>query len=282
MTQTKHVLHRDEFPRSNSYDPDWVMDSQMGPNALWLIEWLCQEMSLQPEMRVLDLGCGTALSSIFLAREFNVRVWAADLWVSPDQNWRRVSDAGVNEHVFPMRIEAHALPFAREFFDAIVSVDAYHYFGTDELYMGYLSCFLRPGGKVGIAVPGLMRSIEKDVPRHLTQKQSNGHSFWEDDCISFHTVQWWHALWERSNRVEVALANTLPDGWKYWRDFEIALERAGKNKFPSVAEALETDRGKYIGFVRLVGNRKKGIDPLNLYDPGLIALMRERLKANPL
>ena len=35
---------------------------------------------LEPGMRVLDLGCGKGLSSIFLAKEFGVQVWAADLW----------------------------------------------------------------------------------------------------------------------------------------------------------------------------------------------------------
>jgi len=38
-----------------------------------------QVLTLRPGMRVLDLGCGTALTSIFLAREYDVEVWATDL-----------------------------------------------------------------------------------------------------------------------------------------------------------------------------------------------------------
>ena len=72
MIQNQHALYRSEFPLSNSYDPEWVMDNQMGPNALWLMEWLCQDLDLKAEMRVLDLGCGTAMTSIFLARELGV------------------------------------------------------------------------------------------------------------------------------------------------------------------------------------------------------------------
>ena len=280
MTQAEHVLSRPEFPRSNTYDPDWVMDCQMGPNALWLIEWLCEELELKPGMRVLDLGCGTAMTSIFLAREFDVRVWAADLWISPDENWRRIRDAGLEDRGFPLRAEAHSLPFAEEFFDAIVSVDAYQYFGTDELYLGYMSRFVRPGEKIGIVVPALMRPFENGVPQHLAQEQSHGHPFWEDECICFHTAQAWRERWERSNRVDMAVADTLPDGWKLWRDFEAALDTAGKNRFPSSVEALDADQGKYMGFVRLVGVRKEGHAPLNLYDPTAIARMAGRQSKN--
>ncbi len=275
MTQNEqeHVLHRPEFPRSNAYDPDWVMDHQMGPNALWLMEWLCEDMDLKEDMRVLDLGCGTAMSSIFLAREFGVRVWAVDLWVDPDQNWRRICDAGVADRVYPLRVEAHALPFAKEFIDAAVSVDAYQYFGTDTLYLGYLARFVKPQGRMGVVVPGLMTPFAGEIPSHLTQKQSNGTPFWEDECNSFLTKERWREIWESSNRIDLGQVDTMSDGWRHWRDFEAALEEAGKNQFDSVAEALDTDRGRYLGFIRLVGDRKEGSTPANLYDPGLIASM---------
>ena len=34
--------------------------------------------NIRPGMRVLDLGCGTAISSIFLAKEFGLQAWAAE------------------------------------------------------------------------------------------------------------------------------------------------------------------------------------------------------------
>ena len=70
-----------EFPRSAKYDTAWTIENMMGPNVLWLTESLGQMMELRPGMRVLDLGCGTAISSIFLSREFDLQVWATDLWV---------------------------------------------------------------------------------------------------------------------------------------------------------------------------------------------------------
>lgn len=130
MEDVRALLTRPQFPRSANYDPEWMLEHQMGPNALWLVEWLCERVPLSRGMRVLDLGCGKALTSIFLAREFGVHVHALDLWMGPDHNLRRAQEAGVGDLVCPLKGEAHALPFARGYFDAIVSIDAYQYFGT--------------------------------------------------------------------------------------------------------------------------------------------------------
>ena len=62
------LLKNGRFPGSAKYDPEWVLKGWMGPNVLWLTEWLCEKMELKPGMRVLDMGCGKALSSIFLAK----------------------------------------------------------------------------------------------------------------------------------------------------------------------------------------------------------------------
>ncbi|MBR9975325.1 MAG: methyltransferase domain-containing protein [Bacteroidetes bacterium] len=267
MTDIAEIFRRPEFPKSSSYDPEWMMDNQMGPNAVWLAEWLTEGMDLREGSRVLDLGCGKALTSIFLAREFGVQVWAADLWIGPDHNWRRAVEAGVGSRVFPLRAEAHSLPFAEGFFDAVVSVDAYQYFGTDELYLGYLARFLRPGAAIGVVVPALMREIV-DVPAHLLAPQANGKVFWEDECWSFKTSAWWERLWKRSGKVQGVRTDTLPDGWRHWRDFERALEAAGKGIFPSDAEALDRDAGATIGFARMLAERGDG-EVMNLYDPAL-------------
>src|SRR5262249_7991291 len=134
---------------------------------LWLTEWLTEALDLRPGMRVLDLGCGRALSSVFLRREFGVQVWATDLGVSAAENLRRARDAGAHHRVLPPRADARSLPFADEFFDAIVSIDSFYYYGTDDLFLPSLARFVKPGGPVGIAGAGLMREIEGPVPDHL-------------------------------------------------------------------------------------------------------------------
>lgn len=92
----------------------------------------------------------------FLAKEFGVQIWVADLLIKPTDNYVRIKEAGVEDRVFPIHADARDLPFAEGYFDAILCTDAYIYFGTDGLYLDDLHQFVKPGGQIGITVPGFM------------------------------------------------------------------------------------------------------------------------------
>jgi len=68
-------------------------------DPLCLTEWLAGALELRPDMRVLDLGCGRAASSIFVHREFGLQVWATGLWFSESENLQRIRDAGAENGV---------------------------------------------------------------------------------------------------------------------------------------------------------------------------------------
>jgi SAM-dependent methyltransferase len=234
------------FPRSTSYHPDWVIASAGGgANALWLTEWLTESMNLQPGMRVLDLGCGRAMSSIFLRREFGVQVWATDLWFSASENLERIRDAGVDDGVFPIHADARSLPFASGFFDAVVSIDSFPYYGTDDLYLNYLAQFVKPGAAIGIAGAGLICEIDGVIPEHLRE-------WWEPGLWCLHSPAWWRRHWERTEIAAIEVADTMPDGWKLWLEWQRVV--AANNEVE--IRAVEADRGRYIGYVRLVGQRR--------------------------
>ena len=255
--QLAAMLKIERFPRSSGYDPQWVVENNMGPNALWLTEWLCERMDLKPGMRVLDMGCGKVLSSVFLAREYGVQVWANDLWISATENWQRIRDAGLEERVFPIHAEAHGLPYAEGFFDALVSVDSYHYYGTDDLYFKYFRHLVRPGGQIGIVVPALMKDVSVPVPQHLARLGPGHGASWAEECWSIHTLAWWRNLWERTGRADIEVADILPDGWRQWLDFEKVVQLTGSHFFDDEILALQADRGEYLGFVRMVARRKE-------------------------
>lgn len=251
------MLRVEAFPRSAAYDAEWMLKGEMGPNAVWLTEWLCERMALEPGMRVLDMGCGRVLSSVFLARELGVQVWATDLWIEATENWERIQEAGVADRVFPIHAEAHALPYADGFFDTIVSLDSYHYYGTDDLFLSRFVRLVRPGGQIGIVVPALMRELDDGVPDYLTRRTEGGGRFWDPaECFSFHTVEWWRRHWAQTELVDVEAADTMPDGWRHWLQFERAKKAAGTNRWDDEIPALEADQGRYLGFVRLVARRR--------------------------
>jgi cyclopropane fatty-acyl-phospholipid synthase-like methyltransferase len=252
-TELAALLAIDAFPRSASYDPEWMLENQMGPNAVWLAEALSQEMNLQPGMRVMDLGSGRATSSIFLAQEFHLQVWATDLWVRASENWQRVCAANLEQQVFPIHAEAHELPFANSFFDALVSFDAYHYFGTDDLYLGYCTHFVRSGGYLGIVVPGVLHELNGELPTHLV-------SHWNWQWWSFHSPQWWQRHWEKTGLVDVEIADSIPDGWKHWLKWvEVCHDQGFDQRLPSSQQEIDmlrSDAGQTLGFTRLVARKR--------------------------
>src|SRR5262245_39993636 len=246
MTVDQRLIY-DRFPRASGYHPEWVLASaSSAANALWLTEWLAEALDLQPGMRVLDLGCGRAMSSIFLRREFGVQVWAADLWFSPSENLERIRDAGVEDGVFPIHIDARMLPFAAEFFDAIVSIDSFIYYGTEDLYLNYLARFVKPGGPIGIAQVGLMNEFDGPVPEHLRE-------WWaQDQPWSFHSAAWWARHWGRTGILDIEIADTLADGCRFWVDW---LRLVAPDNATEIG-ALEADAGRHLGYVRVVGRRR--------------------------
>lgn len=254
MTADQRLVS-DRFPRASAYHPDWVLASASGgANPLWLTEWLCEALELRPGMRVLDLGCGRAMSSIFLRREFGVQVWATDLWFSASENCQRICDAGIEDGIFPIHANARELPFAAGFFDAIVSLDSFFYYGTDDMYLGDLARLVKPGGQIGIAQAGMMKEIDGAIPPHL-------QGWWTQDqpwCL--HSAGWWRRHWEKSGILDIQLADTLPDGWRFWRDWLglVAPDNATE------IQALEADEGLHFGYVRAVGRRRLGA---SLHEP---------------
>ena len=88
-------------------------------------------------------------------------VWATDLWFSPTDNWQTICEAGSDHLVYPVYADGNKLPYAEEFFDAIVSVSAYHYFGG---VPGFLSNqfirLVKPGGLFGFSSPGLVKDLD--------------------------------------------------------------------------------------------------------------------------
>ncbi|HAC92859.1 MAG TPA: SAM-dependent methyltransferase [Planctomycetaceae bacterium] len=236
------------FPRSQAYHSEWVIESASGgANSILLVEWLTAALELKPGMKILDLGCGRAASSVFLAREYGVTVWATDLWFSPSENLQRIRNAGFAENIFPIHSDARNLPYADDFFDAILSIDAFPYFGTDDHYLNYLARFVKPNGIIAIAGSGFLQEIESTIPSQLSELLAA-----EPSMLSMHSSPWWRRHWEKAGIVDVELADSMPDGWQLWLEW---LETIAPDNRMEI-EAVRTDVGRYLGYNRIVSRRR--------------------------
>ena len=180
--------------RADHYRQYFTGDYLMGPNSFRLLEELIRRNPYEACYdRTLDLGCGKAMTSVFLAGETSAKsVYAFDLWVSATDNLKRIRDLSLEDRIIPIHGDALDMPFAQDWFDTIVSVDSYHYFGCKEgVFAGRILPFVRRGGSVMIAVPGLREEPQGEM-RTLFEAWAEG-----DDSLCFRTVRWWKELLER-------------------------------------------------------------------------------------
>ena len=142
----------------SDYKKYFSSETMMGPNSVRVLEELFDKYPLQlaPNDLILDLGCGKGLTSLVIAKETGARVYANDLWISAEENGKRFAQWGVGEQITPVCEDANDLHFDEKQFDALVSIDAYHYIaGYEGFFQEKIMPFVKDGGIVLIGIPGL-------------------------------------------------------------------------------------------------------------------------------
>jgi len=219
----------------------------MGPSSLVLIDELVSHLSFKPNMRILDLGCGTGLTSIYLAKKFGAQVIASDLWISPSENAKRFAQLEVDHLVTPIYAEAHQLPYAHNYFDMIIAIDSYHYFGYTKNYLEeHLIKFLKPGGTIAIAIPGLQEHCNNERPEAL-------RPFWSED-MHFYSPSWWKNLWLSCDSLnhESIIAFELSSHQAAWQ----AWLNCGNEYALNDQKFIAADQGKYLNSVAVMATKK--------------------------
>jgi len=233
---------------ASDFGYDFLNKNFMGPNAMMIMAELAQSLDLRPGMKVLDLGCGNALTSLYLAKYHGVTVFATDLWITATDNLERVRQFGLEEKVFPIHAEARRLPYAEGFFDVILSVDAYHYFGTDEYYLNeHLFPLLKKGGQIAIAVPGVTADFDKNGPSETLREHCETGEF-----QTFKSNAWWSRLWARAESVVDIKGFDLKCHKAAWDDWLHCGSELGKSDI----YFIECDTDNQLAIVAVVAKRK--------------------------
>ena len=125
-------------------------ETMMGPNCVRILGELFDKypLRLTSDDLVLDLGCGTGLTSLVIAKETGAEVYAVDLWISAEENVKRFAEWGILGRVTPICEDANKLHFNERQFNALVSIDSYHYFAgvKSKLVCKFLCQNKRPTG----------------------------------------------------------------------------------------------------------------------------------------
>ena len=234
-----------KFVKSEKYDKEFLKENMMGPNCLKLLEDMAAHIEFKAGMRVLDLGCGRGLTSMFLAKEFGVTVFATDLWIPATENYLRFKETGLEESIIPIHANALDLPYADQFFDAAVCIDAYLYFGADADYMDRcLAPLIKPDGMIAIAVPGVKTELD-GVPKALAPFIS------PEDFEVFHSYGWWKKNFEQSRLFETELIYEFGSSDEVWNDWlQSDNPYAVRDR-----DMIKADGGRYMNFISIVGRR---------------------------
>ena len=237
-----------KYARSERYNaPEW-MAKIMGPNPIKLEEELLRGHRIPGGAVVCDLGSGQGLTSVFLAREYGFTVYAADLWRDPEENRRFFDALGLDrKQIIPVKADAAALPFEKEFFDAVVSADSYNYFGRDVRYLDdSLLPFVKHGGYIYIAIPGMKKDCHDHLPPELLLS-------WTPEQLEYmHDVAYWKAMVGQCRSAEVISVQEMESNEEVWADW-----LAQENEYAvGDRKAMEAGGGRYLTFIEFVLRKK--------------------------
>ena len=233
-----------EYPHADSYDVELVRSKIMGPNPLKLAEEVLSRHPIARGSHVLDLGSGMALTSAFLHQQYGLTVTAADLWSDAEENQAFLATLGITPaQVRAVHADATDLPFEPESFDAITCIDAYNFFGRDAGFLdSKLLPFLKPHGRVLLAISGLTHDCHDNIPPELLVS-------WTPEQLDYmHDMTWWRAIFEQSRGARIADMWEMETNEEAWADW-----LACDNPYAVGDRAsIEAGAGKYLNFIGVV------------------------------
>ena len=237
-----------QYPRSERYNTPELMAKIMGPNPLKLEEELLTGHGIPSGAAVCDLGSGQGLTSVFLAREYGFKVYAADLWSDPEENRAFFRQMGLtDDEIVPVKADATDLPFERDFFDAVVSTDSYNYFGRDPDYLDdKLLPFVKTGGYIYITVPGMKKDCHDDLPAALLLS-------WTPEQLDYlHDAAYWQKIVSQCRGAKVLDVSEMQSNEEVWADW-----LAQENEYAvGDRKAMEAGGGEYLNFIKIVLQKK--------------------------
>lgn len=232
------------YIRSQRYDIPQFTEKMMGPNPIKLTEELMLENRTPKGAVVCDLGSGQGITSAFLAQEYGFQVYACDLWSDPAEKQAFFDQFGLpHEQLIPVKVDALNLPFEPAFFDAVVSVDSYNYFGRDPNFLGQkLLPYVKPDGYLYFAIPGMKQDCHDHLPPELLLS-------WTPEQLEYmHDVAYWQHMISLTDGIEILSVAEMESNEEVWQDW---LKQENEYAIGD-RKSMDAGGGKYLNFIQIV------------------------------
>ena len=208
---------------SEKYNTKELQSKIMGPNPIKLAEEL--------------------LSDCKINKEYGFKVYAADLWSEPEENRKFFEKMGLSEeNIVSVKADALNMPFEKEFFDGIISVDSYNYFGRDKKFLDEkLLPYIKKGGYLYIAIPGMKKDLHKNLPKELLLS-------WTPEQMEYmHDCDYWRDIVGESS-AEVICVEEMESNEEVWNDWL----RQENEYAVGDRKSMQAGAGKYLNFIKIV------------------------------
>lgn len=241
-----------QYKLAKKYENDYYLSKIMGPNPLKLLEELLSNNYLKENAIVCDLGCGKGLTSIFLVKEYNVFIYAADLWSEPKDNELFFNEVGLNsKQIISIKADANNLPFSKNSLDALVCVDSYNYFGYDIDFLdSKILPFIKDNGYIYINLIAMKKNYNNNYPNELLLS-------WNDEQLSFiRPVKYWNNVFNKCKNAKVISFKTTKNDKEVWNDWiKQNNEYAANDK-----KAIEANADKYMCFINVILKKQQIVE----------------------
>lgn len=198
----------------NTLTESFIHDNLMGPNVALMFDELCStRLPQNADARTCDLGCGAGLSSLLAASACPGTIYAVDAWNTPEQNRERFDAFECGSRIEAIQAEAPDLPFPDDFFDMLFSLDSYNYFGREEGVIDQIARYVRPGGSILLAFPGLVHPLDETM-------MSVFEKSWTREQMGYILpLEWWRTLLEKSPAISIDAIEEMTCYRQAWADW---------------------------------------------------------------
>jgi ubiquinone/menaquinone biosynthesis C-methylase UbiE len=253
--KTKMALGYDQ---AADYYDEWIgnMDS-------WRYSWLLQDLQFPPNPTVLDVGCGTGLTTFKVLEHCNGHGQFVGIDISPgmiEQAKAATEFQGVSNCVFVVG-DAETLDYPDDYFDVVFSNSVFHWFVNKLSALKEMHRVLKPGGQVALRFNG--GDFMKEVFEIAIRLEDQYPEFtmtpsWKEmkqyHSMSLETV---HELFDHArfydtkiySRKDIGYYNVTKTMWlnnAAWQFWQIGFSQELREQFAqkAVAEAQKTSTDK--------------------------------------